>query len=1041
MASTSVTKNAQTAINFFKSKGWTDAQAAGIVGNLQAESGVDLNTRAFNSAGGNLGAAGIAQWRGPRQTAFEQRYGIPVRQGTLEQQLDYVNWELTQGPAQLRAAGTALKATTTASAAATVVYEQYEIGGATNRGSISTRVKYAQTLSGGVPEGVVGGTPAVPAEKPREEAAGGNFYLINNAPPIPNRLHDYPSYIYSLSLHLLTNEEWNNVVVTQKYTPKNVIIASAGRYSDAFPRNKHFNEDFYFNEFILNTVICPNDESRNTNAIDTRFSIIEPYGFTLVERIIAATKDIGGKNYLDMPYLVQLDFFAVDEAGNLVGSIQELQKRFPIKINTMDVKITEKGAEYTITASPYPHEAFKTAAVTVPANFEVTARTVADFFQSIEGTPDDTYVQDLLSKADLQQRQRADTQTAQTLNAPSSLFNSLNLGAAKSLIKVDSFGTAINAYWKGLEERNKIDHGDVYRFEFLPDPDTGQDVIGSATFVEEKRNTPKETPMKKNEVVTENISMRLSDVGNSQNIYDTSRGIFSINYGTNIVQLLEYVIRNSSYIQDQLVIPDGMSQQEYQARKEEMKNKPLKWFRIIPKVRLLGYCSVRKVYAKEITYVVKPYKLYNVRNDLAPQGVAVSPVKNYNYIFTGKNDDIVDCDIKFNFLYYDQQTGDRSTMNTTAPTGSSYTEDFRSENSSNYTGPGDGLDYNVVMPLTMKPVVRNTRGSSASNPTTVAEVASTDLAESIMSSSQADMLVVKLKIIGDPDFIKQDDFFYSTLTPQEGIISTQLDPRLLPNGGSLRMDDGGVYVQLLFKVPRDIDDATGFMKYDAGQFNSVFSGLYMVNTVRSEFSQGKFLQDLDLIRLPRQVAFDYVGSNNAKPNARVSTSTVPGVLGVNVDPPTPPILMTGGAPAASTADAADTQVDQTPGQDQQAAEINNADLPPLTNEQEELSAVRETAPTVSINEQNQTPPVPFPQPPANQQESIQDIKREISRISASADRASGPAQIRSVLEQQTNALERLYLAEFNSGNLAEAERVKRAIDSNKELLKTGERFR
>lgn len=807
-----------------------------------------------------------------------------------------------------------------------------------------------------------------PAEdsKPAEEAKPSSQIYVANVPPVPNRLHEYPSYIYSLSLHIMTNEEYNNVVVTQKYTPKNVLIASAGRYGPTFPRNKNFSEDFYFNDFTLTTIIAPNDQSRNTNAIDTKFSIIEPYGFTLVERILKVTEELGGSNYLDMPYLVQIDFFAIDEAGNLLGAVPDLQKRFPIKLTKMEVKITERGAEYSISATPFGHAAFESTAVTVPANMEVVSKTVADFFQSIEGTANDTFTQDILAKADLQQRQEQDTQSAQAQNAPSLLYNSLNLGAAKSTINVDSFGTAINAYYKGLKDAGKIGIADVYRFEFLPDPETGQDVIGSATFVEEKRNTPKETPMKKNENVKDAVSMRLSDVGGSQNIYDTTRAIFSINYGTTIEKLLEYVIRNSSYIHDQLVVPDGSSQESYQAQKEQMKDKPMKWFRIIPKVRLLGFDDVRKVWAKEITYTVKPYKMYNVRNDLAPQGIVVSPVKNYNYIFTGKNDDVINLDINFNVLYYSQQTAARNNLAATAPTGDSLTTNYEYQNAPNYTGgePPKGINYNAVMPLTMKPVVQNSKAVATGNPTTAKEVAAADVADSLMTSSQADMIGVKLRIIGDPDYIKQDDIFYQGNQAKlvSSAASMSIDPRLLPGGGSLIMDDGGVYVQILFKVPRDIDDATGFMKYDAGQRNSVFSGLYQVISVVSHFSQGKFEQDLELVRLPRQVAFDYISGNNNTSNARPATSTTPGVLGVTVDPTLPSsTTVAGGSPAPSTADAADSATDQTAGQDQPVAQINNATPPAESQEQKDLKAVKDSAPTVAISEANQTPPNP-PEP-------------------------------------------------------------------------------
>ncbi len=997
MASTSVTKNAQTAINFFKSKGWTDAQAAGIVGNLQAESGVDLNAKAFNAAGGGSGAAGIAQWRGPRQTAFEQRYGVPVRQGTLEQQLDYVNWELTQGPEQ--AAGNRLRNATTAAESATIIDRFYE---RSEGQDIQRRIQLAQTLSGGVPEGVIGGAPS---EKPAEEARRSTQIYVAKAPPIPNRLHEYPTYIYALSLHILTNQELNDCIITQKYTPKNVLIASAGRYSDSFPRNKHFSEDFYFNDFNLVTVISPNDQSRNTNAIDVKFSVIEPYGFTLIERILAVTKDLGGDNYLDMPYLLQIDFFAVDEAGNLVGAVEELQKRFPIKLTKMDVKLTERGAEYSIAGTPFGHAAFEGNAGTVPCIVEVTARTVADFFQSIEGTANDTLKQDILAKADQTQRQEQDRTAIQAQNAPSLLYSSTQVSVSKSTLNVDSLGAAINAYYQGLKDSNKAEIADVYRFEFLPDPDTGEDVIGKATFVEEKRNTPKETPMKKNESTTDAISMRLADVGNSQNIYDTTRAIFNINYGTSIVQILEYVIRNSSYIQDQLVIPDGMSQQEYQSRREEMKDKPLKWFRIIPKTRILGKDKIRGIWAKEYTYTVKPYKMYNVRNDLAPQGVVVTPTKNYNYFFTGKNDDIINLDINFNVLYYSQQTAYRNLLTVTAPIGDSYTEEFRYQNAPNYSGgpPSTEVDPNSVMPKVMKTVSQNSKGVATGNPTTSAEVAAADVAESLMTSSQADMVGVKMRILGDPDYIKQDDVFYQgNQKKASNTLATQIDPRLLPGNGSLVMDDGGVYVQILFKIPRDIDDQTGFMKYDSGQRNSVFSGLYQVVQVTSNFSQGKFTQELDMVRLPRQVAFDYVGPTGSKSNARVATSTVPGVLGVTVEPPVVPTLLVSGAPAASTADAADTQVDQTAGQDQEAAEINNAELPPLTNEQEELSAIRETAPTVSINEQNQTPPIPTPQAPSEGKLALQ---RELTSLQvASAPLTTEYRSLQSQIDNLQNSI-------------------------------------
>lgn len=120
------TENARIAMEYLtSSKGgeWSQAQAAGIVANLQAESGANLDTTAFNEAGGGQGAQGIAQWRGPRLTKFTELYNKPIRNASLIEQLEYVNWELNNTEAK---AGRSLRGATTAEEAANIFYKQYE---------------------------------------------------------------------------------------------------------------------------------------------------------------------------------------------------------------------------------------------------------------------------------------------------------------------------------------------------------------------------------------------------------------------------------------------------------------------------------------------------------------------------------------------------------------------------------------------------------------------------------------------------------------------------------------------------------------------------------------------------------------------------------------------------------------------------------------------------------------------------------------------------------------------------------------------------
>ncbi|RVT95254.1 hypothetical protein EOD42_16860 [Rhodovarius crocodyli] len=124
------TDRQRQAYDYFISRGWTPAQAAGIVGHLTGESGADLDTNAFNPAGGGRGAMGIGQWRGQRIAEFERQYGRTPQGAPLEMQLAFVDWELRNTE---RAQGDALRATTDPREAADLIFRRYGRPGAEDR--------------------------------------------------------------------------------------------------------------------------------------------------------------------------------------------------------------------------------------------------------------------------------------------------------------------------------------------------------------------------------------------------------------------------------------------------------------------------------------------------------------------------------------------------------------------------------------------------------------------------------------------------------------------------------------------------------------------------------------------------------------------------------------------------------------------------------------------------------------------------------------------------------------------------------------------
>ena len=107
------------AMQYFESQGWTRAQAAGIVANLQAESGLNPGIQQY---GGGPGY-GLGQWEGPRQALFQQVTGHDIHGSSFGQQLQFVQYELTHTES---AAGNALHGATNAADAGAIVTRLYE---------------------------------------------------------------------------------------------------------------------------------------------------------------------------------------------------------------------------------------------------------------------------------------------------------------------------------------------------------------------------------------------------------------------------------------------------------------------------------------------------------------------------------------------------------------------------------------------------------------------------------------------------------------------------------------------------------------------------------------------------------------------------------------------------------------------------------------------------------------------------------------------------------------------------------------------------
>ena len=166
-------------VRFFEGLGWSRAQAAGIVANLQAESQMDPK-----AIGDNGKAVGIAQWHPDRQAEFKRVFGKDLKDASVEEQMKFVHYELMHGAE--KKAGALLKATQNADQAGQVVSRYYERPAnadfeAAKRGAAAAQIAQTTTIQ------VIGaGDPVATANRVADAQTRVNQDMVRNFTPVLN---------------------------------------------------------------------------------------------------------------------------------------------------------------------------------------------------------------------------------------------------------------------------------------------------------------------------------------------------------------------------------------------------------------------------------------------------------------------------------------------------------------------------------------------------------------------------------------------------------------------------------------------------------------------------------------------------------------------------------------------------------------------------------------------------------------------------------------------------------------------------------------
>ena len=862
---------------------------------------------------------------------------------------------------------------------------------------------------------------------PATQVAGPQAKIVT---PSDNPLDNYASYTYNLTLHVLTKDDYNRMCENPyDFTPSVTLISSGSRYHNN--RNPEFQTDFYFDSFKMETIVGMSSATRSSNALQFKFTIVEPYGMTLVDRLMHVNNvGLNGKNYLDMPYLLELNFFGQDDTGAL-GAIPTQRKWFPLKITRIKIKAGVQGATYDVDAIPFNHGANLETVQAIKTRMEITAGTVGDYFagditQEVNDAIQKGIDEDKERKAkikaaqdDTKARQEAENKRASAgdTSGPAGEFDpDANPGAVRKpdtvkptdpgvadspiSVKTKSFTAAYNA-WNELERKdNTVNYSDKIAFVFMDEN------IKASGIVE-----PQKAPSRK---VAETDAKANSQADSNSNTpaatADFTATVKSLEAGTAVNDIVNLVLTNSQYFygqtkdaatQKKVLIDSGVSERDAQAI---IDNTPIKFWKIIPRVTLADFDASRNKWGKLVTFYINSYLGYQKRDSRLPVSLPPGAVKRYDWLYTGKNKSVVNFDIDFNCLYYTGVNGDRG--NGSAATGPAQTTDEGKNKDKKDNETSKSVDQHTsdtnsgTMQTTAGGIVQRSDSQNAAS-----------ALQSIYTSSAGDMINLKLQILGDPEFLKQDDLF---LNPTQ----VDKDDRYAGTTGSLNMDNGEIYCWVTFKTPSDFNDSTGL--YDLDSKNkyvvSEFSGYYRVLKVDSEFRNGKFLQTLELVRYPKQdpvnrpaadkTASKRAGQEGATAEQLASQTSNPAISGSDLEKSTEPV--TPDQTVAATEDATVVNVGTATGSDLDAAYAGDV---PNTTEDEQLASVAEAPEETPIDEAtsadgNTVPVQSTDVKAANDATNAQDATTQITALANANDslRAQNEAlsQQNSVLGQQGN---------------------------------------
>ena len=698
-----------------------------------------------------------------------------------------------------------------------------------------------------------------------------------------NQLKAFASYNYIITLACLTVDETNFPDSTYRVRPPQVTVLRSGGGAPGKAQTAYESSDaqleYFIDDLEIAGIIAPTSATRASNATTTSFTVHEPYSMGLfLQTLMIAANKAGHADYLKAPYALIVEFKGWDDNGNPLDVDTTTRRVFPIKFVKVDFDVSSGGSAYNCSAIAWNEVALSDTTQATNSDVTIQGNNLLELLQTNPNS---------LSSV-LNRRIRENDANGNAINRdeyiimfPPTLTSSLGISnqvGSNSDSRAAMTEEEFYAAWTG-------NPSEIFDFDSdLLEQDQSQ-AYNQYLELSAARNNVSATIRRVAESLENTNSIGKATIdsgmvtggavpfGEEAYTYDQRTGIyrsdqvqisrdfrsFQFPQGTKIEDIIEELVILSTYGQQAAT--------ELQPDADGMIN----WFRVHAQTFLSPDEQIRnragenpKVYV----YSVVPYRVHSsVFSNASQPSVGVeqrkaSAAKTYDYIYTGQNDDIIDFEINFNNAFFNALNSNLNgaggtILQTRDSTGASQTPQFDAAE-----GAEGVKSLNSDRPIREVPNSSRTGQAGGSDADTPAILVARQFNEAITGSS-VDMITMELTILGDPYYLADSGQGNYNSPPLALAYTTD---------GTMDYQRSQVEVVINFRTPIDYNTNDGTMIFPQDTIPvKTFSGLYMISTLTSKFSGGKFTQTLSLIRRPNQDSD--IGTTGTADSTRAVAST------------------------------------------------------------------------------------------------------------------------------------------------------------------------